>query len=175
MKWQSRTWKSTALENPNRKKTYTVKVSLYTRKEIIYKTEKQWADWEKIFANDILDKGLISKIYKYVIQLSIKKIKQSNLKKDRGPNKHFSKEDMQMANGHRKRCSTSLTNREIKIKTTWDITSHHSESVQFSSVTQSCETLRPHGSQHSRPPCPSPTPRVYPNSCPLSRWCHFSP
>ena len=29
-----------------------------------------------------------------------------------------------------------------------------------------------HGPQHARPPCPSPTPRVYPNSCPLSRWCH---
>lgn len=67
-------------------------MSLYTKKEIIYKTEKQWADCEKIFANDILDKELISKIYKYVIQLSIKKIKQSNFKKDRGPNKHFSKE-----------------------------------------------------------------------------------
>ena len=45
-------------------------------------------------------------------------------------------------------------------------------SVQFSSVTQSSDSLRPHGSQHARPPCPSPTPRVYPNSCPLSRWCH---
>ena len=45
--------------------------------------------------------------------------------------------------------------------------------IQFSSVTQSCLTLlRPHGLQHSRPPCPSPTPRVYPNSCPLSQWCH---
>ena len=43
---------------------------------------------------------------------------------------------------------------------------------QFSSVTQSCPTLRPHGLQHSRPPCPSPTPRVHPNPCPLSRWCH---
>ena len=32
--------------------------------------------------------------------------------------------------------------------------------------------LRPHGLQHSKPPCPSPTPGVYPNSCPLSRWCH---
>ena len=33
------------------------------------------------------------------------------------------------------------------------------------------ESLRPHGLQHARPPCPSPTP-VYPNPCPLSRWCH---
>ena len=33
-------------------------------------------------------------------------------------------------------------------------------------------SLPPHGLQHARPPCPSPTPRVYPNSCPLSRWCH---
>ena len=40
---------------------------------------------------------------------------------------------------------------------------------QFSSVTQSCLTLRPHGPQHTRPPCPSPTPRVNPNSCPLSK------
>ena len=34
------------------------------------------------------------------------------------------------------------------------------------------DSLRPHGLQHTRPPCPSPTPRVYPNSCPLSWWCH---
>ena len=33
-------------------------------------------------------------------------------------------------------------------------------------------SLRPHESQHARPPCPSPTPGVYSNSCPLSRWCH---
>ena len=46
------------------------------------------------------------------------------------------------------------------------------EQVQFISVTQSCPTLRPHGPQHARPPCPSPTPRVYSNSCPLSQWCH---
>ena len=45
-------------------------------------------------------------------------------------------------------------------------------SVQFSSVAQSCLTLQPHGLQHARPPCPSPTPGVYPNSCTLSRWCH---
>ena len=45
--------------------------------------------------------------------------------------------------------------------------------VQFSSVTQLCPlTLRPHGLQHTRPPCPSPTPRIYSNSCPLSKWCY---
>ena len=43
---------------------------------------------------------------------------------------------------------------------------------QFSSVAQSCPTLRPYEPQYSRPPCPSPTPRVHPNSCPLSWWCH---
>ena len=44
-------------------------------------------------------------------------------------------------------------------------------SVQFSHSVVS-NTLQPHGLQHARPPCPSPTPRVYTNSCPLSRWCH---
>ena len=42
----------------------------------------------------------------------------------------------------------------------------------LSSVTQSCLTLQPHEPQHARPPCPSPTPGVHPNSCSLSRWCH---
>ena len=44
-------------------------------------------------------------------------------------------------------------------------------SVQFSRSVVS-NSLRPHGLQHARPPCPSPTPGVYPNPCPLSRWCH---
>ena len=43
--------------------------------------------------------------------------------------------------------------------------------VQSSSVAQSCLTLRPHGLQQARPPCPSPNPEIYPNSCPLSWWC----
>ena len=45
-------------------------------------------------------------------------------------------------------------------------------SVQFTSITQSCPTLWPNGLQHTRPPCPSPTPRVYSNSYPLSPWCY---
>ena len=44
--------------------------------------------------------------------------------------------------------------------------------IQFSLVVQSCLTLRPHGLQHARPPCPSPTSRVYSNSCPLRWWYH---
>ena len=48
--------------------------------------------------------------------------------------------------------------------------------MRFSPVQFSCsvmsDSLQPHESQHTRPPCPSPTPRVYSNSCPLSRWCH---
>ena len=42
----------------------------------------------------------------------------------------------------------------------------------FGSVAQLCATLCHHEPQHARPPCPSPTPRVYPDSCPLSQWCH---
>ena len=44
--------------------------------------------------------------------------------------------------------------------------------VQFNSVAQLCPTLRLHELQHARPPCPSPTPGAYSNSCPLSWWCH---
>ena len=45
--------------------------------------------------------------------------------------------------------------------------------VQFSCSVMS-DSLRPHELQHTRPPCPSPTPGVYPNSCPLSQWCHLT-
>ena len=44
-------------------------------------------------------------------------------------------------------------------------------SVQFSHLVVS-DSLQPYGLPHTRPPCPSPTPRVYPNSCALSQWCH---
>ena len=50
---------------------------------------------------------------------------------------------------------------------------HVFSSAQFSSVAQS-DSLRPHESQHARPPCPSPTPGVHSNSCPSSWWCHPS-
>ena len=46
------------------------------------------------------------------------------------------------------------------------------ETCIFSSVAQSCPTLWPHEPQYTSHPCSSPTPGVYPNSCPLSQWCH---
>ena len=49
--------------------------------------------------------------------------------------------------------------------------SRSNSSVQFSHSVMS-NSLRPHELQHARPPCPSPTPGVHPNSCPSSRWCH---
>ena len=46
------------------------------------------------------------------------------------------------------------------------------QEYEFNSVAKSCSTLRPHESQHARPPCPSPTPRVYSDSLTSSQWCH---
>ena len=54
---------------------------------------------------------------------------------------------------------------------TYHITLLQFSSVQFSHSVVS-DSLQPHGLQHTRLPCPSPTPGVYPNSCPMSRWCH---
>ena len=62
--------------------------------------------------------------------------------------------------------------REKKKVKLYNVMDEKNIKLQFSSVTQSCLTLQPHELQHSRPPCPSPTPGVHPNSCPLSRWCH---
>ena len=54
----------------------------------------------------------------------------------------------------------------------WQKLPQYSKVIKLSSVAQSCPTMPPHELQHARPPCPSPTPRVYSNSCPSSQWCH---
>ena len=80
--------------------------------------KRQPSEWEKIIANETNDKGLIFIIYKRVIQLKARKTNNAIKKREKDLNRHFSKEDIQIANKHMKRCSTLLIISEMKIKTT---------------------------------------------------------
>ena len=88
---------------------------------------RQPSEWEKIIAKETMDKRSISEIHKQLTQFNTRKTNNAIKKWEKDLNRHFSKEDIQMANKHKKRGSTSLIIGEMQIKTTMKYHSHQSE------------------------------------------------
>ena len=108
--------------------------SFCTTKKNISKVKRQPSEWEKIIANEATNKELVSKIYKQFLQLNFRKINDPIKKWVKELNRHFSKEDIQMANKHMKRCSTSLIIREMQSKTTMR---YHFMAVRMATIQKS--------------------------------------
>ena len=113
--------------------------SFCTMKETISKVKRQPSEWEKIITNEATDKELISKIYKQLLKLNSRKINDPIKKWAKELNRQFSKEDIQMANKHMKRCSTSLVIREMQIKTAMR---YHFTPVRMAVIQKSSFTVK---------------------------------
>ena len=108
--------------------------SFCTAKDTISKVKRQPSEWEKIIANETTDKLLTSQIYKQLTQLNTRERNNPIEKREKYLNRHFFKEDIQMANKHMKRCATLLIIREMKIKTT---TRYHLTQVRMAIIKKS--------------------------------------
>ena len=108
--------------------------SFCTAKETISKVKRQPSEWEKIIANEKSDQELISKIYNGLIKLNARKTNNPNKKWGKDLNRHFSKEDIQMANKHIKDAQHRFIIRQMQIKTT---RSYHLTPVRMALIKKS--------------------------------------
>ena len=107
--------------------------SFCTAREMVSKAKRQPSEWEKVI-NETTDKGLISKIYRQLIQLNTRKTNNPIKKWGKDLYRHFSKEEIKMANKHMKRCPTLLIIRDMQIKTT---ISYHLTSIRMALIKKS--------------------------------------
>jgi hypothetical protein len=100
-------------------KWYFIKLkSFYTAKEMVSKLKRLPTEWEKIFSSYTSDKGLITRIYRELKNLNSPKINEPIKKCATELNRTFSKEEIQIAKKHMKKCSPSLAIKEMQIRTT---------------------------------------------------------
>ena len=90
--------------------------SFCTAKDTVNKTKRQPTEWEKIFANDISDKGLVSKIYKELLKLNTKETNNPIMKWAKDMNRNLTEEDIDMAVKHMRKFSASLATGKYKSK-----------------------------------------------------------
>ena len=107
--------------------------------------KRQPSEWEKIITNETTDKGLI---YKQLVQPNTRKTNNPIKKWEKKLNRHFSKEDIQMASEHMKRCSASLIIREMQIKATMR---YHFTPVRMSAIQKSAAINAGEGVEEREP------------------------